>query len=169
MMQATLCLLLRDLPEKQVLMGFKKTNLGKGYYNFPGGKKKSSDRSIEACASRECHEEMGMRIAQEALIKKGELTFRWPKQLSDWDQVVHVYVARKWSGEPAETEEMRPLWVPVASMPYEKMWAADRLWVPYVLEGRHIIGSFSYNKDKELIQKQVRLKDTIAAKRVYRG
>ncbi len=169
MKQATLCLLLRDSPEPQVLMGFKKTSLGKGYYNFPGGKKASTDLTMEACAARELYEEMNVRVAREVLVKKGELTFQWPKQLSERDQVVHVYVTHVWSGDPVETLEMKPLWAPLANMPYENMWAADKIWVPHVLQGAHVTGRFSYNKRKELIEKQVRLRDTIAAKRVYRS
>ena len=49
---------------------------------------------------------------------------------------VWVYRTRDFTGTPVETREARPLWVPVAEIPYHEMWEDDRHWLPSVIDGR---------------------------------
>ena len=48
---------------------------------------------------------------------------------------VHVYSCAEgeWTGEPAETEEMRPLWFETSAVPFEKMWKDDPYWFPLMV------------------------------------
>ena len=50
-------------------------------------------------------------------------------------------------GEPTETEEAAPIWVPVDAIPYEEMWEDDYLWVPLVLNGTRFLGRYLFDDD----------------------
>ena len=79
--------------------------------------------------------------------QRGELHF----QFTD-GYALHctVFVAEGCEGEPAETDEAIPLWVRRDKIPYEKMWADDRHWLPGVLEGRNFRGYFEFESDRML-------------------
>ncbi len=155
MRNVTLCVLLRDVPERQILLGRKKTGFGAGRYNMFGGKCNLGE-DLESAALRELGEEVRVTTSRDMLRKVGELTFVFPA-VPDWDQVVHVYVVREWVGEPQETEEMAPEWCAVAKIPYEHMWPADCHWLPRVLEGRYVTAKFEYARDqKTILSKEIR-------------
>jgi 8-oxo-dGTP diphosphatase len=50
-------------------------------------------------------------------------------------------------GEAVETEEAVPLWTPVDAIPYDEMWADDRIWVPLLLAGKRFSGRFLFDDD----------------------
>jgi 8-oxo-dGTP diphosphatase len=85
------------------------------------------------------------------LERVGHFTFRFPAR-PEWDQVVHVFVAREWKGSPKESPEMRPEWFGVKGIPYEAMWADDAHWLPWVLEGKRVRGWFRFREDGETIE-----------------
>ena len=47
---------------------------------------------------------------------------------------IHVYLATGFTGEPKESEEMKPAWTAVEAIPYRDMWADDEHWYPFLLE-----------------------------------
>jgi 8-oxo-dGTP diphosphatase len=53
-------------------------------------------------------------------------------------------------GEPRETDEAAPLWVPQDRIPYDRMWADDRIWMPEFLAGRRFSGRFLFDGDRML-------------------
>lgn len=53
---------------------------------------------------------------------------------------VHVYESWNYSGEPQESEEMRPRWFLESEIPFTQMWPDDIHWLPLVLEGNKILG-----------------------------
>ena len=65
--------------------------------------------SIEAAAVRELEEEAGIGISTSELCHIGRLTFLFPSKPA-WDQVVHVFLVKGWTGAPQESDEMRPVW-----------------------------------------------------------
>src|ERR1039458_5706638 len=101
MKQATLMFLVDG---GKVLLAMKKRGFGVGRWNGVGGKVKD-DESIEEAAIRECQEEI--IVTPVNLTKAAVINFYFPKEKSDWNQEVTTYLCNKWSGEPAETEEMR--------------------------------------------------------------
>jgi len=152
MKQGTLCILLKDIEPPQVLLGLIKRSKFQGkIYNFPGGKYEPPE-TMKACAARELYEETGLRVAPEALQKVAELTFLWPESRKDWNQIIHVYQARGWSGEPRESNELKPEWFPTIALPLENMWPADRHWAPRVLNGDYVKATFRYDEDKKLVE-----------------
>lgn len=104
----TLCFLVSGNPPTEVLLGLKKTGFGAGKYAGFGGKVEVGE-SIEAAAVRELEEEAGIGISTSELCHIGRLTFLFPSKPA-WDQVVHVFLVKGWTGAPQESDEMRPVW-----------------------------------------------------------
>ena len=71
--------------------------------------------------------------------------------MPEWDQVVHVFIAKRWRGEPIETEEMQPMWVKTNAKPYDRMRADDIHWLPLVLECKHLEAAFTFENDNETV------------------
>lgn len=149
MKHATLCIL-KD--GKKICLGMKKRGFGVGKWNGFGGKVKEGE-SIEQTAKRELQEEVGVLV--KSWDKVGELTFYFPKELSEkgWDQVVHVYLCKTWEGEPTESEEMKPQWFNFEEIPFEEMWDDDKHWLPLIWEGKMIKGAFSFNDQNKIANK----------------
>ncbi|MGO9308592.1 MAG: hypothetical protein ACLQDL_06170, partial [Spirochaetia bacterium] len=61
-----------------------------------------------------------------------------------------VFTASGFDGELCETREAAPLWTPLESIPYERMWADDALWLPLLLDGRRFRGYFIFDGDRML-------------------
>lgn len=152
MQDATLCFIMREKPRRQVLLGMKKKGFGAGKYNGFGGKVKDGETVAEA-AARELHEECGIKVDVASLEKLGELTFLFPTVPEDrnWNQVVHVFVASQWHGEPGESDEMRPEWFDIGRMPYQSMWKDDPHWMPYLLGRKSFKGRFVFDGTGESI------------------
>ena len=47
-------------------------------------------------------------------------------------------------------ESEAPRWTPEAAIPYERMWADDRIWLPHLLAGRRFHGRFLFDGDTML-------------------
>ncbi len=154
MKEATLCFLVKGRGgETEVLLGLKKRGFGEGKYNGFGGKVKAGE-SLEGAVIRELKEETGVSARPEHVRKVGELDFSFPHAPGDgWDQRVHVFVADRWEGEPAESEEMRPAWFDAGSVPFGSMWQDDRHWLPLLLKGKKFRGRFVFKEDNETIHR----------------
>jgi 8-oxo-dGTP diphosphatase len=146
-----LCLLLRTRGDgaREVLLGYKKTGFGQGKIVAPGGHVEPGE-SAAAAAAREVKEESGIRVTQAALTEAAKLTFLFPEHPS-WDMDVAVFTAADWSGEAAESDEIRPQWFPVAALPLDRMWDDGRQWLPRVLAGERLHATFSYAPDNETV------------------
>ena len=151
MFHSTLCYVFREKPKRQILLGLKKKRLGKGKLNGFGGKVEKRE-SLEEAAARELLEESGITVDSKNLEKVGELKFEWVSKM-EWNQLCHVFVAKKWQGEAVETDEMKPEWVDVEKIPFERMWAEDKHWLPLVLKKRHVKGKFVFGRDEKSIEK----------------
>lgn len=72
-----------------------------------------------------------------------------------------VFGATEFSGEPLETEEMAPVWVPVTEIPYDRMWADDLYWYPLFLQGSCFEGLFAFTNTHTMVWHKLReLQDT---------
>lgn len=155
MKQATLCLL---LDENKLLLGMKKKGFGAGKFNGFGGKVEFGE-DVDAAAVRELFEESGVKVAREDLVKYAVLTFLFPEapKDKDWNQVVHVFVTRKWEGVPSESDEMSPAWFVHQDIPFDKMWEDDQHWLPHVLAGKQVEGTFVFDKEGKISGKEMRV------------
>lgn len=124
--QATLLFVVRD---DRVLLIHKKRGIGAGKINGPGGRVDRGESPIEA-AVREVEEEL--RVTPIGVRKVGEVLF----QVLDGVSIrIHVFRADDCRGEPTETPEAIPLWTPLDTIPFDRMWEDDRLWFPRMLSG----------------------------------
>lgn len=105
MQLTTLCFLIRD---DEVLLAMKKRGFGVGKFNGVGGKVKVGE-SVLTAVVREAEEEIGVKIAVPDAKHRARLRFSFDGK-PEWSQECHVFVASKWQGTPAETEEMEPGW-----------------------------------------------------------
>ena len=140
-MLATLMFIVRD---GQVLLIEKKRGLGAGKINGPGGKIEPGETPLQA-AIRETEEELC--ITPHAPRKLGEL---WFAMSNHPDILCHVFRADTFTGSPTETEEATPLWAAVDAIPYDRMWADDRHWLPLLLSQEPFLGRFVFDDETML-------------------
>ncbi len=142
-MRATLVFLTRP---GEVLLIHKKTGLGKGKVNAPGGKIEPGE-TPEAAAVREVREEIGVEV--HAVEHAGTLRF----QFVDGEKLAlhcEVYRASEFSGVPSESREADPFWCSVDAVPYGRMWEDDQYWLPGVLAGGCFTGDFVFDGERML-------------------
>ena len=137
--QATLCFLVQN---GSVLLIHKKTGLGAGKINGPGGRLEAGETEEEG-AIRELQEEVGLTPI--APKKYGELSFIFKNGYS-----LHgtVFVSSIFSGTMTETVEAKPFWCEITKIPYERMWSDDPYWLPHLLDGKQIRAFFIYDEDE---------------------
>ena len=139
--RANLCFVTRG---DEVLLIHKKRGLGAGKINGPGGRLEPGETATQA-AVREVQEELGVTPFDPQA--RGELHF----QFAD-GYALHctVFSADGCEGEPVETDEAIPLWVRRDDIPFDRMWADDRHWLPGFLEGRCFRGFFEFDGETML-------------------
>ncbi|MGH0052530.1 MAG: NUDIX domain-containing protein [Sphaerochaetaceae bacterium] len=147
------CVITYLFNKDQVLLIDKKTGLGSGLVNAPGGHIEETETALEA-AKREFTEETGLEI--EDLQLMGKLNFQFRDGLSERG---YVYFAHAYTGEMKETEEARPFWCPVSEIPYDKMWEDDSHWLPLALEGKRFEGSFIFD-DQTMVDKLITIEES---------
>ncbi len=125
----------------RVLLIRKQRGLGAGKINGPGGRLDEGESPLQ-CAIREVQEELCVTpIGVEA---RGELAFQF---VDGYALYVHVFSATGCEGEPQETAEAVPLWTSIDAIPFDEMWADDRLWFPHLLSGQLFRGRFLFDDD----------------------
>ena len=140
-MRATLLFVVRD---GRMLLIHKKRGLGAGKINGPGGRLEPGETPLQA-AVREVEEEL--LVTPLDPVECGLLQFQFVDGLA---LEGYVFRAPDCRGEPRETDEATPLWVPLDRIPYDRMWADDRLWMPEFLAGRRFHGRFLFDGDRML-------------------
>lgn len=123
-----------------------------GKWNGFGGKVDQGE-SIEEAAKRELFEESGVSVAN--IEKLGVLDFSWKGKEQDILEV-NIFKATDFSGQPQETEEMKPQWFAVNEIPFEKMWSSDKLWYAPFLENKKFTGKFVFDEDNKVINYELK-------------
>lgn len=131
----------------KILMGQKKRGFGMGKVHGVGGKVEE-DESVEQAAVRETFEEIGITVTKMehmADIVFDNLYYRGEPE----SHMMHVFVGTEWTGEPTETDEIKPEWLEISDLPYERMWGDNEYWLPRVLSGEKVEARFNYNDKNE--------------------
>ena len=144
-MRANLVFVIED---GKVLLIHKKTGLGAGKINGPGGKLEDGETALES-AIREVEEELV--ITPLHLEEMGVLHFDFVDGLR---LECTVFRAFGFDGIPSETREAKPEWFAFDEVPYDRMWADDRYWMPKMLEGKHFTAWFRFDQE-EMLSRQV--------------
>ena len=134
----------------EICLAQKKRGFGVNRFNGAGGKvKDDQNESVEAAAKRETLEEINVQVVN--MYKVAEHCFYFPNN-PEWDQFVHVYFSETWNGDPSESEEMKPKWFSLSELPYDKMWPDDIHWLPKVINGHYVKGTFVFGRNDEIIE-----------------
>tara|TARA_R110002096_G_scaffold27577_16_gene84224 strand:+ start:598 stop:1128 length:531 start_codon:yes stop_codon:yes gene_type:complete len=133
----------------EVLLIHKKTGLGAGKINGPGGKVEPGETAMEA-AVREVEEEL--HVTPSNLSQVGDLHFDFVDGLRLY---CTVYLGQEFVGTPTETREAIPEWFRFDNIPYDRMWADDRHWLPHMLEGKQFRAWFKFDGEEMLTREVV--------------
>jgi mutator protein MutT len=146
----TLLFLIKD---DQILLAMKKRGFGAGKWNGVGGKLDEGE-TVEQALVRECQEEIN--VAPTQYEKVAELDFVQDADSNPWHMYVYAYTCRDWEGEPEETEEMAPKWYPLNQIPYADMWDDDEHWLPLVLAGDKVTGTFTFDENDRMLSYEIK-------------
>lgn len=144
----TLCLAQNG---SKILLAMKKRGFGANRWNGMGGKVEKGE-TIEQAAIRECREEAGIEI--ESLERSGVLKFEFAAKLGEILEV-HLFRIKQFSGEPMETEEMKPQWFSLSDIPYDSMWPDDQHWLPLFLAGKRMEGYFLFGENNVILKQEI--------------
>jgi 8-oxo-dGTP diphosphatase len=122
----------------------KKSGLGAGKINGPGGKIDPGETPLQAII-RETQEEL--MITPHAPRKLGEL---WFSMSEVPDILCHIYRSDGFDGTPTETDEAAPVWTELGEIPYHRMWEDDRHWLPLVIAETTFLGKFVFEDERML-------------------
>lgn len=145
MKQATLVYCVR---KEEVLLGLKKKSFGAGKWNGFGGKVEPGEEVAQA-AARELQEESGLVVEPARLQHIARVDFYFgQKEIFE----CHAFLARRWSGEMAESDEMQPRWWPLSDLPWQDMWSSDTYWLLRALAGEKIDALCRFDEAGERVE-----------------
>lgn len=136
----------------ELLLAMKKRGFGEGRWNGVGGKLEAGE-TVEQALVRETQEEINVTL--ESYHKVAYIEFDEMYKGIATTMNVHVYIADKWLGEPSESEEMRPQWFSVDTLPYADMWPDDEYWLPLVLAGKKVRAQFTLDDSDTIVSHEV--------------
>lgn len=136
---ATLMYLVRD---EKVLLIEKLKGHGAGKVNAPGGHIEVGE-TPEECAIREVFEEVGVVVRSADLVA----TLRFHDTAKDFKMLGYALLANIFVGNPISTDEAIPFWADIHSIPFDRMWEDDELWVPRILAGERLECEFVFQND----------------------
>ncbi len=141
--------LLFIVQDGRVLLIHKKRGIGAGKINGPGGKLEPGETPMEG-AIREVEEELC--IIPQAPEEMGVLHFDF---IDGMRMQCTVFRAETFTGVPTETDEAKPEWFAFEDVPYHRMWADDRCWLPRMLNGEKFRAWFEFDDETMLSDKVV--------------
>jgi 8-oxo-dGTP diphosphatase/2-hydroxy-dATP diphosphatase len=145
-MAAINCTLVFLIEGNNILLAMKKRGFGAGKWNGAGGKIQPGETVAEAMV-RECEEEF--LVSPLEFEEVGHLIFK--SQAGVDDMIADIFICTGWDGEPVETEEMAPRWFKLSEIPYADMWEDDKFWLPKVLDGKFVRGTFTFDADEKIL------------------
>ncbi len=133
----------------EVLLGEKLTGLGVGKLVGAGGKLEPGE-SARAAAVREVAEELGVEVVARDLVAISDITYPFVDK-DEWSQRSFGFVTRTWMGIPVGSDELAPNWFPIDAIPFDRMWADARLWLPRALDGEFVDATYTFRADGSMV------------------
>ena len=135
--------IIEDTKNKRYIMIRHHRGINEGFLNFPGGKKEEGE-TITDCVCRETYEETGLIIKNP--IEVGYIEF------INQNFYVHVFKSTEFEGELKEKEdEVNVFWQNADNIPYDKMRAADKDFLPEILSGKYVKRRYFYDENFNLV------------------
>ncbi len=131
----------------RILLGMKKQGFGAGRWNGFGGKVEPGE-SIEDAARREMKEEAGIEVREIKKMGVIDFEFRGKPEILE----VHIFKSVEFSGEPTESDEMRPQWFSVDQIPFTEMWTDDIYWLPLFLKNIKFTARFLFDEKDQVLE-----------------
>ena len=142
-----------DKSKNNILLIHKKTGLGAGKINAPGGRIEKGETPMNAVI-RECEEEVFLTPLYPQ--KRAELYFQFK---SGYKLYGEIFFAYEWIGKMAETEEAKPFWCSLDEIPWDRMWEDDRHWLPHAIEGKKMRGFYIFDDDDMLSDRTIEVEN----------
>lgn len=154
----TIATLVYPIRNGEVLLAKKTKKIGIGLWNGWGGAKEEGE-TIREAARREFEEESGCLASLEDFEYVGKVTFH--NQKADgrkFDVEVYIFLLLTWEGEPKSCPEMvEPTMFPINALPFSKMMASDKDWLPIVLAHQTIEAEVWYILDQNHMTKPTKI------------
>lgn len=128
---------------KEILLGYKKVRLGKGFWDGFGGK--VGNETIEHCASREIKSECGLSPKEIEFVGKIQVKYRSGEEEIE----LYFFLVKKFKGKIKESNEMIPRWFSILQIPYSLMWPTDKFILYPILRGRKFNGEVLYDNSEK--------------------
>ena len=132
-------------------------NLLAGYGGKVGDSPKIwNETRAEAMARELLEETRNVHVLLEDLMHMGRVRFLYThKPQAQLD--VSIYLIKRYSGEPEETESMVPRWYNKTHLPADLMFLDNQFWLPLVLDEMQVDAVFSYGPDGQIIEMSVKV------------
>jgi 8-oxo-dGTP diphosphatase len=114
-----------------------------------GGHVEPGESDAEA-ACREVFEEAGIVVGEHDLRVAGRIEFVFPAR-PEWNMSTSLFTARRWTGDPVESQEIIPEWFQITSLPLERMWQDAGHWLPLALGEGTVEAVMTLNDDNETV------------------
>lgn len=134
----------------KLLLGMKKRGFGQGRWNGFGGKLQNEE-TIEQAMIREFKEEVNIDVKEHRKLGVIEFEFLGKEEIIE----VHIFKILDYSGSPKESEEMKPEWFNLKSIPYNEMWPDDKYWLPLFLEGKNFKGKILFKDPNTILDNTI--------------
>lgn len=69
---------------------------------------------------------------------------------------MHIFNVRKFSGNIIENKNVKFKWFKKDKIPYDKMWAEDKIWLPMLLEGKKFEGTVYFSNNRRLLHHDIK-------------
>jgi 8-oxo-dGTP pyrophosphatase MutT (NUDIX family) len=141
LIKATICEIIKD---NKILLQYKAAGrFGEGKWNGPGGKMEPDETPLEGVIREVC-EETGLTVIDPEL--NGLIDFYFGmKPEPDW--TTYIFRVTEFTGELKSNNEGILRWFEIDNIPYMEMWQDDKYWLPALISGNEVKGTFWFNED----------------------
>jgi 8-oxo-dGTP diphosphatase len=147
-------LMRHNLGVHEVLLGEKLTGLGIGKVVGPGGKAEPGEDPRDT-AVREIREEVGLRVSPADLRSIAVITYPFINRPT-LSQRSFVFHTDAFEGSVLASTELAAAWWPVTDIPFDRMWADAKLWLPKALNGIFIEATCVIGEDDTVVSADIR-------------
>ena len=138
--------IVEDVKNKKFLFVRNLRGINQGFINFPGGKKELGE-DMTSCVIRETKEETGIVIKNPRQV--GYVEF------PTMDFYVHVFWSTEFDGElTSRAGEVETFWLDEDKIPFDKMRAADKDFLPDIFKGKYIKRRYYYAQNGDVEKKE---------------